>query len=100
MEAQNSNEISGGVVAPDVNLDFVFKDASGNTIVPTTKPSDLAHVPGGSKLTTSEVPDLVLNGYTFTKYILEDGTTWSKGLDSKYTCPNVSQTITGVMTED
>lgn len=100
MEAQNSNELSGGVVAPDVNLDFVFKDASGNTIVPTTKPSDLAHVPGGSKLTTSEVPDLVLSGYTFSKYILEDGTTWSKGLDSKYVCPNVSQTITGVMTED
>lgn len=100
MEAQNSNEISGGVIAPDVNLNFVFVDGDGEEITPTTKPSDLAHVPGGSKLTTSQVPDLVLSGYTFAKYMLEDGSTWEKGLDSKYTCPPVSQTITGVMIED
>ena len=100
MEAQNTNDISGGVVAPDVNLDFVFVDEDGETIVPTTKPSDLAHLAGGSKVTTTQVPDLVLTGYTFTKYMLEDGTTWAKGLDSKYVVPNVSQTITGVMTKD
>ena len=99
MEAQNSNEISGGVVAPDVSLKFAFVDGDGNPITPTTKPNDLAHVAGGSKLTTTEVPDLVLTGYTFSKYMLEDGSTWSKGLDGKYVCPNISQTITGVMTE-
>ena len=98
MEAQNNNEIAGGVVAPDVNLDFVFKDANGDTIVPTTKPNDLAHVPGGSKIATSAVPDLVLSGYTFSKYILEDGSTWEKRSDG-YVCPNISQTITGIMTK-
>ena len=98
MEAQNNNEIAGGVVAPDVNLDFVFKDANGGTIVPTTKPNNLAHVPGGSKIATSAVPDLVLSGYTFSKYILEDGSTWDKGSDG-YVCPNISQTITGIMTK-
>ena len=98
MEAQNNNEIAGGVVAPDVNLDFVFKDANGSTIVPTTKPNNLAHVPGGSKIATAQVPDLVLSGYTFSKYILEDGSTWEKGSDG-YTCPNISQTITGIMTQ-
>lgn len=100
MEAQNTNNLSDGVVAPDVNLDFAFVDGAGETITPTTKPSDLEHLAGGSKLTTSQVPDLVLSGYTFDKYILEDGTTWAKGLDSKYVVPNVSQTITGIMTED
>lgn len=98
MEAQNNNEIAGGVVAPDVNLDFVFKDANGSTITPTTKPNNLAHVPGGSKIATSAVPDLVLSGYTFSKYILEDGSTWEKGSDG-YVCPNISQTITGIMTK-
>ena len=98
MEAQNNNEIAGGVVAPDVNLDFVFKDANGDTIAPTTKPNDLAHVPGGSKIATSAVPDLVLSGYTFTKYLLGDGSTWEKGSDG-YVCPNISQTITGIMTK-
>ena len=100
MEAQNINNLSDGVVAPDVNLDFAFVDGAGETITPTTKPSDLEHLAGGSKLTTTQVPDLVLSGYTFDKYILEDGTTWAKGLDSKYIVPNISQTITGIMTEN
>ncbi len=100
MDAQNSNELAGGVVAPDVTLKFAFVDEDGQTIVPTTKPSDLSHVAGGSKVTTSQVPDLVLSSYTFSKYMLEDGTTWEKGLDSKYIVPNISQTITGVMVAD
>lgn len=100
MEAQNTNDLSSGVVAPDVNLDFAFVDGDGEAIAPTTKPSDLAHLAGGSKLATSQVPDLVLSGYTFDKYILEDGSTWAKGSDSKYVVPNVSQTITGIMTEN
>ena len=98
MEAQNNNEIAGGVVAPDVNLEFVFVDARGDVITPSTKPNDLAHVPGGSKIATSAVPDPVLSGYTFNKYILEDGSTWEKGSDG-YVCPNISQTITGIMTK-
>ena len=98
MEAQNSNDLAGGKVGADVNLKFEFVDADGETIVPTTKPSDLSHVLGGSRLTTTQVPDLVLSGYTFTKYMLEDGTTWAKGTDGKYPCPVVDQVITGVMT--
>lgn len=100
MEARNSNDISGGTVGADVSLKFVFVDTDGNTITPTTKPSDISHFVGGAKLLSAQVPDLVLSGYTFVGYKLEDGTTWSKGLDSRYTCPVISQTITGVMSED
>lgn len=97
MQAQNANAISGGVVAPDVNIDFAFVDGNGDEITPTAKPADIAHAAGGSKLT---ITTPVLSGYTFSKFVLEDGTTWSEGLDGKYICPNVSQTITGIMTED
>lgn len=97
MEAQNTNNISNGVVAPDVNLHFAFVDGDGETVVPTTKPSDIAHAAGGSKLT---VTTPVLASYTFSKFMLEDGSTWAAGLDSKYVCPNVSQTITAVLIAD
>lgn len=97
MQAQNANDIAGGVIAPDVNIDFAFVDGNGDEITPTSKPSDIAHAAGGSKLT---ITTPVLSGYTFSKFVLEDGTTWSAGLDGKYICPNVSQTITGIMTED
>lgn len=97
MEAQNTNDISGGVVAPDVNLEFAFVDGDGEAVTPTTKPSDIAHAAGGSKLT---ITTPVLSGYTFSKFVLEDGTTWSAGLDSKYICPNWSQTITAILIED
>jgi hypothetical protein len=97
MEAQNTNDISEGVVAPDVNIDFAFVDGDGEEITPTTKPADIAHAAGGSKLT---VTTPVLSSYTFSKFVLEDGSTWSAGLDGKYICPNNSQTITGIMTAD
>lgn len=100
MEARNSNDISGGTVGADVNLNFVFVDGDGNEITPTTKPSDISHFIGGAKLLSSQVPDLVLSGYTFSKYMLEDGTTWVKDANGRYTCPYISQTITGVMTEN
>lgn len=94
MEAQNTNEISNAVNAPDVNIDFAFVDGAGDPVVPTTKTADLVHAAGGSKVSLTSP---VLSGYTFDKFMLEDGTTWAAGGDSKYVVPNTSQTVTAVL---
>jgi hypothetical protein len=94
MEAQNANDISNAVNAPDVNIDFEFVDGDGDVLDPTTKTANLVHAAGGSKVSLTTP---VLSGYTFSKFLLEDGSTWTAGNDSKYVVPNISQTVTAVL---
>lgn len=79
MDAQNSNDISGGSVGAVVSIEF-DSDEEGATL-----PSDLSNQLGGSKIT---IADASVNGKTFDGWYV-NGVKQTKDASNKYTVPMV-----------
>lgn len=81
MDAQNSNNISGGSVGAVVSIEFDSDDDN------TTLPSDLTNQLGGSKITIAD-PTTTTPGVSFEGWYV-DGVKQTKDSDNKYTVPMV-----------
>lgn len=79
MDAQNSNDISGGSVGAVVSIEF-DSDEEGATL-----PSDLSNQLGGSKIT---IADASVSGKTFDGWYV-NGVKQTKDASNKYTVPMV-----------
>lgn len=79
MDAQNANDIAGGVIGPVISVSF-DSDEEGATL-----PNDLTNQAGGSAVT---IADASATGLTFDGWYV-NGVKQVKNADNKYVLPNV-----------
>lgn len=89
MDAQNNNEVAGGVVGPVISVTF-DSDEEGATL-----PSDLENQAGGSAVS---IADASATGLTFDGWYV-NGVKQVKNADNKYVLPNVDCVFEARFTE-
>jgi hypothetical protein len=83
MDAQNSNNISGGTIGAVISVEF------DSAVEGATLPADLTNQLGGSKVS---IADATKSGETFDGWYL-NGVKLVKDSDNKYTLPFVDRIL-------